>query len=72
MAEKTTLNGRTGVFIEDAEMLQLQRNIKELNEKVATAEGQSKYKLKKLAQIIERKEKKIAQLTTKISKLEKG
>ena len=63
------LNGKSGYFIDEAEMLQLQQNIKVLNEKVAVAEGQSKYKLKKLAQIIERKDKKIAQLMTKISKL---
>lgn len=66
MAEKTTLNGKSGFFIDDAEMIQLQQNIKDLNEKVSIAEGESKYKLKKLSQIIERKDKKIEQLTKKL------
>ena len=70
MAEKTTLNGKSGFFIDDAEMVHLQQNIKDLNKKVSIAEGEAKYKLKKLSQIIERKDKKIEQLNNKIKKLD--
>lgn len=66
MPKKIDCNGEKGFFIDEAEMLQLQKKINDLNEKLAIAEGQSKYKLKKLAQIIERKDKKIDQLKSKL------
>lgn len=67
MAIKMDYKGKSGYFLNDDEMESLKNNIAELNEKISKAEGESKYKLKKLAKMIERKDKKIDKLTSALN-----
>ncbi|MCG7556266.1 hypothetical protein [Pseudoalteromonas sp. Of11M-6] len=72
MAVKITHNGESGMFIPDSEWKTFIAKVESLNEKnealeleVEKARGEQKYKLKKLSQIIERKDKQLEVLRSK-------
>lgn len=72
MAVKIKHNGESGMFIPDSEWQTFIAKVESLNEKnealeleVEKARGEQKYKLKKLSQIIERKDKQLEALRSK-------
>lgn len=67
--KRTKLEGLSGVFLTDEEFMQVEAELKSrasriqaLKSEVEKARGEQKYKLKKLSQIIERKDKQLAVL----------
>lgn len=62
MAEKIIYNGVSGLFLPASEWEELCVRVRELEKELEIVRGESKYKLKKLAQIIERKDKQLYQL----------
>jgi predicted RNase H-like nuclease (RuvC/YqgF family) len=79
LAVKIKYNGESGMFIPDSEWKTFITKVESLNEKnealeeknealeqeVEKARGEQKYKLKKLSQIIERKDKQLEALRSK-------
>mgnify|MGYP000102843863 CR=1 FL=1 len=75
MAVKINHNGESGMFIPDSEWQTFITKVESLNAKnealeleVEKARGEQKYKLKKLSQIIERKDKQLEALRSKLEK----
>ncbi len=73
MAVKIKHNGESGMFIPDSEWQTFITKVESLNEKnealeleIEKARGEQKYKLKKLSQIIERKDKQLEALRSKL------
>ncbi len=61
----TTHEGEDGYFINMAEFEKLKIILKNMQQEIDIAKGESKYKLKKLSKMIERKDAKIARLINK-------
>lgn len=66
MAEEIIYNGISGRFLPASEWEELCKRVRELEKELEIVRGVSKYKLKKLAQIIERKDKQLSQLKTRV------
>jgi len=65
--KKTTVDGAEGIFLSLSEYQEIKEKIIELKKGIEIAKGESKYKLKKLSKMIERKDAKIAKLVNEIT-----